>query len=168
MLVGSVMGVPVGVFVVVAFDEKLLILFFGVLLLLMPVNHFFLNRNRRKEASRHWEFPVGLMTGTLAGAFNMGGPPVVAYVYSKNWDLEKTKAVMISVYLTTAVMRLFFVGLTGENFSFIFGIYLSVILPVAIALRFGIYLGAKISLQHMKTGVFIYLGFMGLKYLIWG
>ncbi|MBL4574640.1 MAG: hypothetical protein JKY51_00885 [Opitutaceae bacterium] len=82
--------------------------------------------------------------------------------------MNKTKAVMASVYLTTAVARLLFVGLTGQDFNSIFGLYLVMVLPVAIALRFGIYLGTKISLQHMKTGVFIYLGFMGLKYLIWG
>ncbi len=168
MLAGGAIGVPIGVYMVVVFDERLLIFLLGVLFVLIPINHFFLNRNRKKEASRHWEFPVGLMSGTLAGGFNMGGPPVVAYVYSKNWDLNKTKAVMASVYLTTAVMRLCFVGVTGENISTIFVLYLVVILPVVVALKFGIFLGTKVSLTHLKTIVFIYLGIMGVKYIVWG
>ncbi len=168
MLIGGAIGVPIGVYIVVAFDERILISLLGVLFVLMPVNHFFLNRNRKKEASRHWEFPVGLMSGTLAGGFNMGGPPVVAYVYSKDWELNKTKAVMASVYLSTAVARLLFVGLTGQDFSAIFVLYLVMVLPVAVALRFGIFIGTKMSLQHMKTVVFIYLGIMGVKYLVWG
>jgi uncharacterized membrane protein YfcA len=168
MVIGGAMGVPIGVYMVVAFDERILIFLLGLLFFMMPINHFVFNRKRKKEASPHWELPVGLMSGTLAGGFNMGGPPVVAYVYSKNWDLNKTKAVMASVYLITAMERLFFVGITGQDFSTIFGIYLAVVVPVAIALRVGIYLGTKISLQHMKAVVFIYLGIMGVKYLIWG
>ncbi len=168
MLLGGALGVPIGVSIVVVFDERILIFLLGVLFFLIPINHFLLNRNQKKEASRYWEFPVGVMSGTLAGGFNMGGPPVVAYVYSKNWELNKTKAVMASVYLTTAVIRLCFVGVTGQSIDAIFILYLAVILPVAIALKVGIYLGTKVSLQYMKTVVFIYLGIMGLKYIVWG
>lgn len=166
MVIGGALGVPVGLFIIVSVDEQLLLHTFGILLMLIAANHFFLNRRGSREASKRWEFPVGFISGVLAGGFNMGGPPVVAYVYSKNWSPDKIKSVMASVYLTTATIRIFFVGTISENMKDVLGLFALTVLPVAVFLYLGVVIGRKLSAQWIKTVVFVFIGIMGLAYLI--
>ena len=49
--------------------------------------------------------PICFGGGILGGAFNVGGPPIVAYVYSQNWSKTKTVALLQTVFFSSGIVR---------------------------------------------------------------
>jgi uncharacterized membrane protein YfcA len=110
MLVGAVIGVPVGVRLLVEADEPLLRRLLGVVLLLTVAQRF-VPWIRKKRWHPVWiGGPCGLFSGALSGAFATGGPPAVAYVQSQGFDRFRYAA---SVQVPLAVAAAVRVGCLG-------------------------------------------------------
>src|SRR5690606_39976003 len=58
-------------------------------------------------------FPIGVSSGVLGGAFNMGGPPCVAYLYSRPWPKEEVVALLQVVFIISSALRLALFGMHG-------------------------------------------------------
>lgn len=58
------------------------------------------------HGSRFWDFVVGMASGSLGGAFNTGGPPIVAYLYRRPDPPEVLKATVQMTFLFFTIVRL--------------------------------------------------------------
>jgi uncharacterized membrane protein YfcA len=167
LLIGAGVGIPIGVYIVAVLPERILIIILGASMLFVGINYFLTRHRKARPRIEIAEYPIGMFAGILAAGFNMGGPPVVAYAYSRTWTAEQTKAVLASIFMVTAVSRLFFIGYTGEDLNLIFSLTAILVIPIAIILRIGISLGRKVPHEFLRPIVFAYLSIVGLYYVFW-
>ena len=165
LIVGTWCGVPLGVYLLVAAPRELLIHLLGGLLVLFCLNDLLLSRRDILKIPASLGFPLGLLSGSIGGAFNMGGPPAVAYVYSQPWTKEEIVTVLQVSFGTGALLRLILLGMSHIYSPGIIGLTLWGVLPVFASILLGTYLFRRLSQERLRTGVFIFLGIMGVKYL---
>lgn len=165
LLVGALCGLPVGVTLIVFVEEALMLQCFGGLMILISFHHFAFQQRGSAEIHDSLAYPCGFCSGLLAGAFNMGGPPMVAYLYSKPWPLDKIKSILATSYLIVALSRTPFVGFTSEDLGLVILLAVLSILPIAIFITLGIKLGHRVGSRKLKTLVYLFLGMMGCYYL---
>lgn len=113
ILIGLLVGVPVGIFLLVKLPDDLLLRTLGLILVFAAVNLVRVP-NRALEAPAPPQGPgallarlgVGFASGALAGAYNTGGPPIVAYVFSHPWTKEQRVATMQAVFVLSLLSRI--------------------------------------------------------------
>jgi hypothetical protein len=109
-----------------------------------------------------WDFAVGFSSGAIGGAFNTGGPPVVAYLYRRPDPPEVLKATVQMNFLIFTVVRLSAatgIGLvTGE----IVRIALSLAPVIVAGASLGLVLGRRVSPERFRTASWSALGVMGV------
>lgn len=166
LLWGALIGIPIGAWLVGALSERVLYLGLGATMLAISINHFLNRRNVARQPLGLWEFPIGTASGILAAGFNMGGPPLVAYIYSRDWKLDQAKAVLASCFVVTGLSRLGFLGLTGVSLPPLFKLAGVMLAPTVLALWIGIRIGHRVPQRWLRPGVFAYLGGSGAYYLL--
>jgi hypothetical protein len=165
LLIGVFIGVPSGVMVILLLQEVVLLKLFGLLNVSIGLYYFLYNRKRGKPFPDGIAIPIGYSGGILAGAFNMGGPPMIAFLYSKPWDLDRIKSVLATATLSTSFLRLPFVGITMEHPGIVLPLFAACLVPIWFAMNAGFVFARKVSAQKIRTGVHAYLGIMGCYYL---
>ncbi len=80
-LVSSCLGVPVGVYFLEKSSEALLLKALGALMVLFAAREFLL-KSPVRSISHVFSVPFGLFSGSLSGAFNLGGIPIATYAYA--------------------------------------------------------------------------------------
>lgn len=166
LVAGTCLGVPVGVYALVRLDEILLLRVLGAAMVLMSANELILARGRAIHVSPRLGLPFGLLSGGLSGAFGMGGPPAVAFAYSQPWSKEQIVALLQVVFGLSAVLRLLLLGSAGLLARPLLLTGLWSLLPLAGAILLGQKCFARIPQPVLRKATFVFLGLMGLKYLI--
>lgn len=119
IITGLLLGVPVGIFLLVKLPDELMLRTLGIILVLAAAN---IIRPRREATPRPessgpasilGRLAVGLSTGALAGAYNVGGPPIIAYVYSHPWTKEQRVATMQAVFVVSLAVRIIAMATAG-------------------------------------------------------
>lgn len=117
---------------------------------------------------RLWGVPVGALSGALAGAFNIGGPPVIAYLYSRPATPSQMKATTQLVFFSMAVLRVP-MALSQGMFSPQIVRDAAIGAPVlALGLLGGIAAGHRLSPARFRTISWIFFGILGLKLALFG
>ncbi len=165
LVIGGLIGIPIGGFMIHALPENLLLSILGGTMLFVGVEHFVTRHRSAKEPIGKWEIPIGIFSGITAAGFNMGGPPIVAYAYSRKWSIDQAKAVIASVFATVSLCRLPLIGITAMDLPKTLWLSAYLIIPTAILLRIAIGLGRRIPHEFLRPFVFIYLGLVGIYYL---
>lgn len=107
LLIGSLAGVPAGVFLFATLDPNWLLVGLGFALLFVAVQQtWFAPQGKDTEVRPVWGGVAGLVSGVLGGAFNTGGPPVVMYVGVQSWSKEDTVATLQGFFLSTCVLQI--------------------------------------------------------------
>ena len=165
-VVGSCVGTPLGVLFLVKMNETFLRHFLGGVMLFLAVNELVIFRKKGVPIPSSLAFPIGLVSGSLSGAFNMGGPPAIAFAYAQPWSKEQVMALLQVVFGASIVVRLALLGNAGlldmqllKTAGWSLG-------PMLLAMALGRRCFALISRDHLKKGAFIFLAVMGLKYLL--
>jgi uncharacterized membrane protein YfcA len=114
LIAGAVVGLPVGFYVLVHADEALLRHLLGAAMCAFAANELIFERRRRGPGiSARLGFPLGILSGGLDAAFNMGGPPAVAYVYSRPWSPQQIAASLQVLFGVGLALRLILFSGTG-------------------------------------------------------
>jgi len=114
IVVGLLVGIPLGIFFLVKCPQDILLRVLGVVLIASAVRAA--RPNGPTDSGTTPARPtlrstavgglVGLATGALGGAFNTGGPPVIAYVYCRPGTKEQRTATLQAVFAISVVARI--------------------------------------------------------------
>ncbi len=167
LIIGSCCGVPLGVYLLVLAPHQLLLRLLGAIMIASAVNELAFARRGGLGIPERAGFALGVVSGGLSGAFNMGGPPAIAYVYSQPWRKEAAVAVLQVVFGLAAVLRLILFGATGLLSLELWRTALWGALPVFTAILLGTRFFHRVSQERLRYGVFLFLGALGAKYFIW-
>jgi hypothetical protein len=159
-------GIPVGIFMLTAIAPEIITRILGGVLLITCVTQGLLPKDQKLHMPRFLAFPMGFVGGTLGGAFNMGGPPVLVFLQSRPLT---PKALVATLQVVFALTMLFRSGLLATNGFVTPHILLLVaigVLPAWIGILISARFQRSISQEVLRSIVLAALFLMGLKYLI--
>lgn len=87
LIIGSVVGIPLGIFGLKYLNENIIKTILAVVLLLFSIYNL-LKPSLRKIKNQRWAYFFGFCAGMLGGAYNTHGPPVVMYGALRRWTPE--------------------------------------------------------------------------------
>jgi uncharacterized membrane protein YfcA len=170
LVLGTCVGTPLGVYLLKIAPESFLLRGLGAVLLLFALQELWSSwHGKSKLRLPVWSgFPIAMFGGALGGAFNCGGPPVVAYVYSQSWRKEKIVAMLQLIFTVGAALRMISMIQSGLFIPQVLQIGIWSALPVFVTLMIGTRVLKKLPTEKLRTGVFVFVGLIALKFLIWG
>ena len=162
----SALGVPFGVWALVRWDARWLLAVLGAWMIAFAISELALARWWRPRFPEWSAWPVGFISGVLGGAFNAGGPPVIAYTYSQPWGKEETVAALQMVFGASAVVRVGFMGGAGLMPAELWTVLGAAVLPVLAGITLGTRLLRRVPGAALKVVAAAFFLVMGLKYLL--
>lgn len=161
LVAASLVGIPVGIVLLTRLPEGPLRIALGVFILFYGVHGLWRPGLRIGKEPRGLVWGVGFLAGTLGGAFNTNGPPVVVYGLARGWTPATFRATLQGYFLPTGLFILAGHGVAGLWTAEVLRLYLFS-LP---GLLLGIYLGGRVNRtlapERFNRLVFIALAAMG-------
>jgi hypothetical protein len=118
--------------------------------------------------SRALDLGVGLLSGLLGGAFNTGGPPLVAHLYAQREAPEAAKATIQALFLTTSLTRLPLSAAQGLVAPAVWR-DATLAAPFAVAgLALGVALARRVGPEQFRRAAWVGLGALGVVLLVSG
>ncbi len=164
-LLSVVIGLPLGVYFLEESSETVLARLMGSLMVAYAAREFLL-RNQSRNFPRAWTVPLGLFSGAMSGAFNLGGVPSAAYAYAHPWSRGQIMGFLQVMITLTCSLRLVFY----HNAGLLRGIPWHLAVWLALPLSFAIWLGhlalERVAVHSMRQFIFVFIGVSGFYYLL--
>ena len=167
ILLGGLIGLPIGVYLLVFLSPDVLKIIIGLVIiifgsLLLSGKNFLLKRERI------FSIPIGITSGLLNGSVSMSGPPVILFFANQGVMKDNFRANLVTYFYILNIITLMadaVVGLISEDVL----IFAGSTLPFALL---GIFIGTKVS-KKVNEKVFrrialILVSMAGLVSLIGG
>lgn len=167
LIAGVVFGAPIGVSLLSWGRSETLLRCLGGVMCFFALIDPLLQGFRLGPIPRWCALPLGFVSGIFGGAFNIGGPPAVAYVYSQPWTKQQMIAALQAMFCVSGILRVILMGnagLLGSNVVFVLSCSL---IPVLAGIWLGGVLLDRAAQSHLKFGVLLIVFVMGMKYLCW-
>ena len=160
MIPGVLVGVVLGVSALGALDRDLMVRTLGVTIVAISLWNLRTPTPQTGEAPI-WDGVAGLLGGLLGGAFNTGGPAIVAHLYRRPDSPQAVKATNQLIFLTMGLARLPTATAQGQMTSSIW-IEAAIMAPILVTgLLIGIRLGRRVSPAQFRRVSWLALGAMG-------
>ncbi len=169
LLLGSIVGVPLGVYLLTIAPGPLLLKLLGGMFLCFAAYELYSHsRPQLKVDFPRWSaFPVGVFSGAASGAFNAGGPALVSYAYAQTWSKERKMAFLQAFFVFSGAIR-FSTMLGGGLFTpDVIKLIIWGSVPVFLALWMGSQVLRRADPEKLKQAVYFFIGVISLKYLFW-
>jgi uncharacterized protein len=105
LVVGSVVGIPTGVLLLTRVPEGVLTKTLGGVLIAFGI--YRLVAPQLPRIARGWAYVFGYISGCFAGAYNVGGPPVVIYGSMRGWEQQRFRGTLQGYFVTTSFVVAF-------------------------------------------------------------
>jgi len=114
------------------------------------------------RGSPFWDLVVGFSSGSIGGAFNTGGPPVIAYLYRRPDPPEVLKGTVQIYFLVFTIVRLSAASAVGLIDAHVVRIALTLVPLIVAGAATGLTLSRRVSPERFRTTSWLALGFMGI------
>jgi uncharacterized protein len=162
MSLASMVGIPVGLFLVQTVQESLVLTALGVVL--VSYSLYALRSPLLPEFSHGgWAFAFGFLAGVLSGAYNVAGPMAVIYGNCRRWGPDEFKSNLQAFFLVNDVFVLLNHALAGNVGPIVSSHYLAALPAIALGLYLGAKLGRRFNPDRFRKIVLIFLMVMGLR-----
>ena len=166
LIAASLAGIPVGIVLLTRLPEGPLRIALGLFVLFYGLYGLWRPDLRIRREPRGLVWGVGFLAGTLGGAFNTNGPPVVIYGLARGWTPATFRATLQGYFLPTGLLILAGHGVAGLWTAEVLRLYLYS-LP---GLLLGVFLGGRVNRtmapDRFNRFVFIALAAMGTLLLL--
>jgi len=167
LVIGTVLGTPVGVWILATFPASTLNRLIGavlVVVVLMEWTGVYPERLR----GRYWGLGAGFMAGVAGGAVGTPGPPAVLYVTTQGWSPKTIKANLQAFFFVNQAVILggyWWAGLIDRE---VWRLSASFAVPAAVGTTVGILLFNRIDQLRFRRIVFGLLMISGVILLVRG
>jgi len=167
MLAGTVVGAPVGVWILNTVDLTTLKHLIGGTLVLIVLLEWSRLRPKRL-ASRAWGIGAGMLAGVTGAAVGTPGPPVIVYSTTQGWSPRAIKANLQAFFVVNQAVILTGYWWTGILDREVWQLSASFALPAAGGAALGMLLFTRIDPQLFRRIVFGLLLVAGILLLARG
>jgi uncharacterized membrane protein YfcA len=167
LLLGSLLGTPLGVWVLAALPASTLTRLIGLVLLAVVALEW-LGIYPERLPGRRWALGAGVAAGVLGAGVGTPGPPVVLYMTSQGWSPRTVKANLQAFFLVNQAVILtgyWWAGLLTPDVWRHAAVFL---LPATLGLLIGMALFARVDQARFRRIVFALLFASGLLLVIRG
>lgn len=165
MLPAIVVGVVIGVTVLRALHGELMVRVLGGTIVAISAWNLWSPRLRHEESASA-DVVLGLLGGVLAGAFNTGGPPLVAHLYRRPDPPDAVKATIQVLFLAMSACRAPVATAQGLMTRAIVHDALLAAAVVVGGILLGIRLSRRLHADHFRRVSWLALGALGLALLV--
>lgn len=161
LIVGTLLGTPLGVWGLATLPPGLLKRLIGLILIAIVIIEW-RQLYPQQLTGRHWGVAAGIGAGVLGGAVGTPGPPVVLYVMTQGWPPRAIKGTLQAFFLvnmTAIVAGHWWAGLLTPEVGWLVGVYA---LPSVIGVTIGIRLFDRIDQARFRRLIFALLFVLGL------
>ena len=165
LLLGSTIGIPIGLVLLRTAPEFLVKSFLGVTLIAYGLYNLKRPVLPTLEAGPS-AYAFGFIAGILGGAYNTNGPPLVIYGALRRWPAEQFRATLQGYFLPTAMLICIAhaaAGLWSVEVFTLFGFALPLVLA---AIPLGLWLGRRIPAERFTKGLYAVLVVLGALLLV--
>ena len=162
-------GIPIGIYIlgmVTGESQEVVKQAIGILIVATVIIQLTVKIKPREQIASLWGYLTGFSSGILSGFANIGGPPLVIWVYSHNWTKEQLRAapLLLSIPMIPLQLALLYFNFDISLKVLLFGLLLT---P---AVLFANQLGQKIvkqfNMQTLRVIVIVSLGIIGIYYVV--
>lgn len=161
LLPGTFVGLALGLLTLKNADPTWLIRALGATIVGIAIWNLVSERGHG-HGSPLWDFVTGFSSGAIGGAFNTGGPPIVAYLYQRPDPPEVLKATVQMHFVAFTVVRLTAATSVGLIDGQIVRIALLLVPVILLGATTGLWLGRRVSPERFRTASWVALGLMGV------
>lgn len=101
MIIGVIIGIPLGTYVLASCKSDILKRLFGLFLSAYALKMLFAGKSKSRELNNYVGLVAGFLGGCLGGMFGTGGPPVIIYLNSKISDKRTFRATIVLYFLVS-------------------------------------------------------------------
>lgn len=164
-LAGGMVGVPLGAAVLHTLNAQLFRAVFGLGLIVFCTLMLGADRLPKVRASRPADGGIGLVSGVLAGACGMGGPPMTLWCTLRGWDAATQRATFQSFFILVQIQVLTFYTWLGVIDWPLIRMFLTVAPVIVAGSLIGSYIGRRFSERTFQRTVFMLLLVSGVMML---
>lgn len=162
-LIGSLIGIPVGTWVENSMEQNTFMLVLGILLVCYAL--YALIGFKLPPVHEGWGAFFGFLSGILHSAYNVGGPPLVMYNSSHDWEARRFKGNTQAIFFVMGLFVIFEHFRAGNMTTVVFQNYLLMIPAMAMALFLGFRAEKFIKQDIFRKMVMVLLLIIGFKLL---
>ncbi len=140
LLIGTAVGTPVGLAMLILIDANALKLWVGAVVIVMAVLFAIAPHLRFRTESTRAGLGAGLMGGVLGGSTGINGPPIVFYLMGREGGIEDFRGTIMAYFIPAGAMTLIGLAVAGR----ITGEVLVVVALSLPALFLGLLIGTKV------------------------
>jgi len=163
-------GVPLGIFVLTlmaAGDRDRIKQVIGVVLFVVLAIQFFAKIKPRDRIRCHWTAIAGTTSGIMAGAFGIGGAPVVLWLMAHDWPARKTRALLWSTFLLIMPLQIgLLIYAFGWQAMYAMGIGLAYSPLTVVAALGGAALGDRLNRHRLRAIASVFLVLVALTAIL--
>jgi uncharacterized membrane protein YfcA len=166
MLAGSLVGTPIGLWILEWIDAEALKIFVGVVVICASVIAY---EVRQVKATRRRVVPAavaGVLSGVLGGSTSMGGPPAVFYVQGTERSVEIFRGTLLSFFLLAGLYRVGGFAVVGRVTSEVAAISAITLPAMAVGLLAGFWLRPRVREETFRLLVLLILILTSLAVII--
>jgi uncharacterized protein len=167
LLLGTVLGTPLGVWVLATLPASMLTRLIGLVLLAVVALEWRGAYPERLPGAR-WAIAAGVAAGALGAAVGTPGPPVVLYTASQGWSPRTMKANLQAFFLVNQTVIVIWYWWAGLLTAEVWRYAALFLLPTAIGLLAGMALFARVDQARFRRIVFMILFASGVVLLVGG
>ncbi len=161
---GSLVGVPIGVFLLRRLDGDLVINLLGVLVVGYALYALF-NLQLPELKRPFYGYIFGFFGGVLSGAYNTGGPPVIIYANCRRWPPSTFKGNLQGYFLTNSFLVISTHFLMGNYTPIVLQRYLYAVPALLLGVGLGVALDGRINPRLFRKTVLFLLLILGTALL---
>ena len=164
VLIAAVIAIPLGVELPRIMDEQIIrtilaVVVIGYVLMNLMLEHL------PKLNHTLWGWGLGFIGGLLAGAYNIGGPPVVIYATGRRWLANEFRANMQTYSIINNVVVILAHARLGNLTPNVFQYFVLIIPSLAVGLLLGFALNNHINQALFRKLVLALLFVSGVRLL---
>jgi uncharacterized membrane protein YfcA len=114
LLLGSLTGIPAGIWLLGWIDPKALEILVGALVITMSLLLYFGPRSRQPQTGAIPSVMVGALSGMLRASTSMGGPPAVLYLIGSAREVEAFRGTILAFALPTSLLTIAGLAIAGR------------------------------------------------------
>jgi len=171
-ILGSLIGLPLGLLTFTLIDLDYLVRGTGLVILLIVIDGFFQKPPQTVEgpqqASSVWSTFAGFCSGFLAGSTSIAGPPIVIYAIRQPWTQDQYKGFIFGFFILISITRIIGLSLMGFTTAPVL-LTAAIIVPfVILGMKLGTMLGPRINPVLFKRCLLSLLAISSLYMVIQG
>ncbi len=172
LVIGSILGIPLGIGLVKFASASLVAKILGVFLIIYGVYNFATSFRARRVSgqldSNGWDYVFGMISGLLGSAYNSHGVAIAIYGTLKNWTANEFRGILQAHFMCVGVIVVTSQAASGFWSFEVVKLLLIAIPFLLILLPFANWINTKIDSVRMVKYVYAMLTMFGIMLLIKG